>query len=390
MCGQACRLTEVNGRLDHENGEIAHHQRSGGEPGHWTKGRTMRIIRVSSVADWQDACGTAGARAIVFDKGGYYELDQESVINQDGMLVLGETAPEPVIFSKFGLRIQANDVTLRHLTILPGPGPRAQDRDGVRVLPTRAQMPLSGFRAINLSVGWSCDEIFSLAHGAVTDALIQDCLFGEALRIAGGQTHPEWTHPKGAHAMGMLIGRRNRGVRVVSNLFAFNFFRNPAVHVAAQACVVGNVIYSPFEEGAQVYVDKAAGPAQASFSGNWLVDGPTVHGNRVTSAVSTPKPMTLGHVEMHDNHRVVLGAPLPARIRAAIVHAGARPALADGFSERIRRSALERTGTWRDGPDLPWPSTGPRQPGWRAAPDTIDALMKYAHKQNALLGGRTP
>jgi len=350
----------------------------------------MRIMRVASVADWQAACGAAGSRAVVFDKGGYYELDRESVIDQDDMLVLGETAPEPVIFSKFGLRVQASNVTLRHLTILPGPGLRAQDRDGVRVLPTRARTLLTGFRAINLSVGWSCDEIFSLAHGAVSDALIQDCLFGEALRIAGGQIHPEWTHPKGAHAMGMLIGRRNRGVRVVSNLFALNFFRNPAVHVAAEACVVGNIIYSPFEEAAHVYVDKGAGPARASFSGNWLVDGPTVHGNRVTGPVSSPKPMTQGHVETRENQRVLLQAALPAKVRAAIVHAGARPALADGFSERIRRCALERTGSWRDGPELPWPAEGPRQPGWKAAPDQLGPLLAYAQKQNALLGGRTP
>lgn len=350
----------------------------------------MRIIRVSSAADWQAACEARGSRVVVFDKGGYYELERESIINQDDMLVLGETAPEPVIFSKFGLRVQASNVTLRHLTVLPGPGPKPQDRDGIRVLPTRARTPVRGFRAINLSVGWSCDEVFSLAHGAVTDALIQDCLFGEALRIAGGQTHPEWTHPKGAHAMGMLIGRRNLGVRIVSNLFAFNFFRNPAVHVGAEACVVGNIIYSPFEQAAHVYVDKGAGPARASFSGNWLVDGPAVYGNRVTSPVSTPKPMTQGQVEMYENHRATLDAPMPGAVRAAITHAGARPALADEFSERIRRSALERTGSWRDGPDLPWPRPGPRQPRWKPAPDALEALFAHAAKQNLLLGGRTP
>jgi hypothetical protein len=356
----------------------------------WEEVLIMRILRVSSVADWQGACAAPGPRAVVFDKGGYFELDRESVIDQDDMLVLGETAPEPVIFSKFGLRVQASNVTLRHLTILPGPGLQAQDRDGVRVLPTKAHTALRGFRAINLSVGWSCDEIFSLAHGAVTDALIQDCIFAEALRIAGGQNHPEWTHPKGPHAMGMLIGRRNRNVRVVSNLFAFNFFRNPAVHVAAEACVVGNIIYSPFEEAAHVYVDKGAGPQRASFSGNWLIDGPTVHGNRVTGPVSSPKPMTQGRFEAYDNHRAPLDAPLGAKVRAAIAHAGARPSLADGFSERIRRSVLERTGTWRDGPDLPWPDPGPRQPGWTRAPDTLEALLAYAHRQNMLMGGRTP
>ncbi|MDG2528274.1 hypothetical protein [Caulobacter endophyticus] len=350
----------------------------------------MKILRVKTVAEWQAACGAQGPRAVVFDRGGYYELDRETVIDHDDIVVMGETAPEPVIFSRFGLRVQASNVTLRHLTVLPGPGPRAQDRDGIRVLPRRDKTPVRGFRAINLTVGWSCDEVFSFAHGAVEDALVQDCIFAEALRIAGGTSHPDWTHPKGAHSMGMLIGRRNLGVRIVSNLFAFNFFRNPAVHVASQACVVGNIIYSPFENAAHVYVDKGQGPRDAVFSGNWLVDGPKLHGNRVSAAVATPQPMTSGTVEIYDNGRVMLDQALPASVRATITHCGARPTLADGFSERIRRAVLDRTGGWRDGPDLPWPPPGPSEPDWRAAPGTAQALLRYAARHNALLGGRTP
>lgn len=350
----------------------------------------MEIIRVASVEDWQAACAAKGPRTVVFDRGGYFPLPRESVIANDDFHVLGETAPEPVIFSQFGLCLRANNVTLRHLTVLPGPGPDGQNRDGIRVLPTRAKRPTRGLRIINMSVGWSCDEVFSLANDAVEDALIQDCIFAEALRIAGGATHPEWTHPKGAHAMGMLIGRRNRGVRIVANLFAFNFFRNPALHTDSEALVLDNVIYSPFEDAAHVYVQDGVGPAAAEFAGNWLVDGPTVYGNRVTRPVSYVKPMTKGRVLVHDNHRSQLGEALPPQVRATIAHAGSRPAAADGFSERIRRSAIDRVGAWRDGPDLPWPAAGPKDLRWTPAPGDMEALTAWSRKLDASLGGRSP
>lgn len=92
-------------------------------------GRDGRIIKVTNLNDsgtgsFRAACETSGARIITFEVGGRINLSSTVIINDPFITIAGQTAPgDGITLSMEGtpnevvLKVQANDVIIRYLTI---------------------------------------------------------------------------------------------------------------------------------------------------------------------------------------------------------------------------------------------------------------------------------
>ncbi len=231
------------------------------------------VVHVTSLDD--SGSGTLRAallrkepRRIVFDVGGEIRLKSPLKITSPFVTVAGETAPAPGI-SLLGdkVHIRTQDVILRGLRVRVGelPGSNPASRDGIAI------EPLKGKNAANIlidrcSVSWAIDENIGLWGGSVHNVLIRRTIVAEALRNS--------IHPKGAHSMGLLVGKGSTNIVIERNLFAHNAHRNPAIDAGASAIIVNNLIYDPIYTGFHIYGKAGEGPTLVSAVGNLVIAGP--------------------------------------------------------------------------------------------------------------------
>lgn len=203
-----------------------------------------RFVEVSNLNDsgqgsLRQALLQTGPRIVVFSVGGYITLESDLVIQNGPVTIAGETAPGPGIVIRNGsVKIRTSNVELRHIAVYPGStdDPKvAENRDGVSIYgsPSRKNL-LHDVVLSNVSVGWAVDENVSL-QGLVDGVRVERSLIAEPLRHGG--------HPKGVHAMNLLLANSTQKVDLLGNIFAVSEQRSPRLTNGNEVRMYNNFIY---------------------------------------------------------------------------------------------------------------------------------------------------
>lgn len=161
-----------------------------------TGGRGCEVYHVTTLADngpgsFRDAV-SQGNRTIVFDVGGYIDLDSNIYIMADNITIAGQTAPgDGITLRYYTMVLFSNNLITRFLRLR-----RSQLRnvnDGADATWGRRK---SNIILDHCSFSWSIDEIASFYDNA--NFTMQWCMMGEALANPG--------HTKGEHSYGGIWG----------------------------------------------------------------------------------------------------------------------------------------------------------------------------------------
>lgn len=180
-------------------------------------GRGGKVLFVTNLEDsgpgsLREACGTDGARIIIFRVSGTIALKSNLTVNKPYLTIAGQTAPgEGICLRDATFGIATHDVVVRHLRSRLGDETR-READAFDVLNGARNVILD-----HISASWSIDETLSLS-GNNQNITVQWCLIGESLR--------ESQHAKGPHGYGSLA-RANGPVTFHHNLWIHNDARNP-------------------------------------------------------------------------------------------------------------------------------------------------------------------
>lgn len=189
-------------------------------------GRGGRVLEVTTLHDttatnvvgtlrW--AVAQPGARTVVFRVSGTITLVAELKIQQDSITIAGQTAPgDGICLRGYQLRIDANQIILRHLRVRPG-DEKVGEHDAITFFnnggTTRRNIIID-----HCSASWSVDEALSgYGNDSVT---VQWCIVSESLRLSG--------HVSGAHGYGGIWGGHDR-TTFHHNLFAHHTNRTPRI-----------------------------------------------------------------------------------------------------------------------------------------------------------------
>jgi len=207
-----------------------------------------RILTVTSLEDdgtgsLREALKSRGPCVIVFDVSGVIKLQSDLTIAKDQVTIAGETAPSPGIVLYGGsLRIRSSNVVISHIAIFPGatPNPKiAENRDGISLYGSVSkQKRLSGIVLRNVSVGWGVDENIGL-QGLTDGVRIERSLIAQPLRCGG--------HPKGVHAMNLLLGGTVGRVIILGSVFAASEQRSPRLTTGNRVSFLNNLVVATGE-----------------------------------------------------------------------------------------------------------------------------------------------
>ncbi len=214
----------------------------------------------------------SGPRTIVFDVSGTITLIGYLDITHDNLTIAGQTAPgDGICLKKYALRINADDVIVRHMRFRPGSGAMpSKNTDGVSIL--------NGDNIIldHCSISWAVDENFSMGNSSTNcDATIQWCILSEGLCDPGDSGTN--------HSCGALFGPDSSKIIRVSmhhNLMAHNWKRNPVCAPYNNADVIldlrNNVIYNwgIRSINAAQYNNSSRDNVQMNLEKNYLIAGP--------------------------------------------------------------------------------------------------------------------
>ncbi len=183
-----------------------------------------------------DCLEQSGSRVCEFQIAGEIPLEKNLVIRSPQVRVAGSTAPAPGIrLRRAGVIVEASDVALENFEIRIGdtwPGPKAEDRDALRI--GGGQQEVQRVTVDHLSLSWGIDENLSIV-GPARDIKVTNCLIAQGLANS--------IHPKGEHSKGMMIGENARNILVRGNLLAFHTERNPYVKPDTSLQFINNVVY---------------------------------------------------------------------------------------------------------------------------------------------------
>lgn len=354
---------------------------SAGAAGEWpTEGGNDGVdVVVDTLADsgsgsLRAALSQKGPRRIVFTVGGEIILKSPLVVRNPFVTIAGETAPSPGI-SLLGdkLRIRTHDVVVRDIRLRVGelPGANVSNRDGISI-DRGGDYEVGNILIDRCSIAWAVDEGLAIWGAGISNVRVRNTIVAETLSRS--------VHEKGAHSMGLIVGRGVKDVVIEGNLFAHNMFRNPLIDAGASAVVINNLIYNPGWSGFHVYAKEGVGPTIVSVVGNSLIAGPNAQPERRFSSFG--KGINRGsQVYYRDNLAVGREAfsteersggddpgPVPfvnsppiwfdwiAAIPASDVEArvlaevGARPGDRDETDARIISEVRSRTGAIKDSP----------------------------------------
>ena len=202
------------------------------------------IIRVTTLADsgpgsLREALSASGPRVVVFDVGGYIDLQSDLSIESGEVTIAGETAPASgIVIRGATLRVRASEIMISHIAIMPGASadPKlAEHRDGVSIYGSVSRNnTIRNVVLRNVSVGWGIDENIGM-QGLVDGVRIERSLIFEGLRQGG--------HPKGNHSMNMVAGHQVRRVLVLGNVFSTSEWRSPRFTNSNLVAILNNLIY---------------------------------------------------------------------------------------------------------------------------------------------------
>lgn len=211
-------------------------------------------------------------REIHFACSGDITLDRDLVIENDGIVLAGETAPDGGVEFRGGhsVILSASHLEVRYLRFRPGPGADGP-KDALSVLSPPGRVIRDIFVHHN-SIQWATDEnveIVGYYGGAVRDVRFAHNLIAEALAGWGGK--------------GALVDGDFDRVVFESNVFAHNVSRNPLATLmgnvadpgsgAARLEVLGNLFYHQLL-GTELSVASEGWRLRARLLGNVYRSGP--------------------------------------------------------------------------------------------------------------------
>jgi pectin methylesterase-like acyl-CoA thioesterase/pectate lyase len=218
-------------------------------------------LNSSGAGSFRNGLDTAtGPRTILFKVAGYIP---GTSINKSRITVAGQSAPgDGIAFRDLSLRLQGNDVVVRHV----------RSRLGIaRGVEDDAMGALGGINAIidHCSASWSVDESLSVTDRA-DNITVQWSAITESLNNS--------IHSKGAHGFGSLV-RPNISSRVTfhHNYYAHHRSRNPRLGSYNPATLRmdfrNNLIYN-WGSAAGYSGDNTEG-LELNYVGNYLLKGPS-------------------------------------------------------------------------------------------------------------------
>jgi autotransporter-associated beta strand protein len=222
-------------------------------------------LNSSGAGSFSNGIDTAtGPRTILFKVAGY--INGRS-INKPRLTVAGQSAPgDGIAFRNRSLRVEANDVVLRHVRSRLGTELGIED-DSMGVL--------RGIHVIvdHCSASWSVDETLSVTDNA-DNVTVQWCGITESLNNS--------IHSKGAHGYGSLV-RPNISSRVTfhHNYYAHHRSRNPRLGSYNPAVLRmefrNNLLYN--WGGTVGYSGDNTEGLELNYIGNYLLKGPSSTSN---------------------------------------------------------------------------------------------------------------
>lgn len=345
-------------------------------------GPKTRLMKVLSLAEsgpgtLRECASQQGPRICLFEVGGVISLASPITVRSPELLIAGETAPTPgVTLTGSGIRVEAPNVEVRHISIRPGDGTvgaKPMERDGVTI---GAKPPLSVHHVTldHLSLTWALDENVSTAYETTRDVAVINSIIAEGLHRS--------IHPKGPHSKGVMIGPYSQRVLLEGNLIALNEERNPYLRPGASAWIRNNVIYgwgpgSPASACNLTNNDYSDVPVSAVIVGNVFIPGPKsfptsgpIYAKRLAKSSqiyladnlvmeSLPRPH-LAEVRGAFPPGITLpdSCPFPSGCTALhpasqaelaiLATAGSRPAERGAVDRRIVSTVRQRTGDLKD------------------------------------------
>lgn len=384
---------------------------------------TGRIYHVTTLADSGSGSLREGISGhpgvvIVFDVGGTINLTSDLKLYSPHVTIAGQTAPDPGITIHGSVRIRTHDVVMAHMAVRPGAGATAKEdsnRDGISLDGKPSDNADHVSRNIlleNVSVSWSTDELVSLWYLTTGQITIRDSILAQALNKAG--------HPKGGHAMGLLIGTGVQGVELTGNLLAANRFRNPAISEGASVFMANNFVFNGGQNFVHTYSRDTSAETSIAIIGNLFEAGPDTKRNiKAVSVVAMSASPSVDRIFLHDNQFDIGPLGIASQIDPAVMvsdrspvqsmytvlsvgqvkaraltYAGARPARRDPIDRAIISGVEARTLRIIDADQIsplpsattkrPWPE--PAQPFTRA-PDGLLIITHALCRDHLALGG---
>ncbi|GAB3647110.1 thrombospondin type 3 repeat-containing protein [Echinicola sediminis] len=205
-------------------------------------GRGGKVLTVTSLADsgpgtLREACGTGGARIIVFNVAGIIQLESPLIIRAPYVTIAGQTAPgDGVCVAGESVWIDTHDVIIRHMRFRRGETFVGRRDDAI------GGNPVGNIMIDHVSASWGLDENMSIyrhmySPGAgykdeklpTVNVTIQNSIFSEDLDTYN-------------HSLGSTLGGEN--CSFMKNLWASNAGRNPSIGWNGIFNFVNNVIFN--------------------------------------------------------------------------------------------------------------------------------------------------
>ena len=178
----------------------------------------------------------AGPRTCVFQLSGIVDLVDKITIENPYLTLAGQTAPGEGITIRGMLSLRTHDIIIRHIRVRPGPRliPPPSNTDAIQITNSGQNIILD-----HVSMSWATDEVFSVIGSSAHDITIQWSIISESLDCVDAP----FTHEKGCHGKGMLIGYAGTELSIHHNLIAHHEDRNPLFSSGA-VDFVNNLIYN--------------------------------------------------------------------------------------------------------------------------------------------------
>lgn len=362
-------------------------------------------LNASGTGSLLEAVNTPGRRLVVFEVGGVIDMGGPSGvgtlnINQPDLTIAGHTAPGPgITIIRGGVKVNASDVVLRHLSIRPGDAGVSSgwEPDAISTGPTgpadtNGHFPYPQNVVLDhLSATWGVDENVSASATNNTvgpptsthNMTISNSIIAEGLSNA--------SHSKGEHSKGTLLNDGASNIAHIANLIAHNRDRHPLIS-AAESVLVNNVTYNfgPGPRNAAVWARNGGHPmtqyvdqSDVTAVGNVVKAGPSSNPNNtfikaVDTADDEPAGEEAARVYLDDNlaleydgsaMTIISGSyelvgpgvldfptgltPLPAAQteQHVLANVGPRPWDRDPIDQRIVQSVIDGTGAFIDSQD---------------------------------------
>lgn len=190
---------------------------------------TVTTLKDGGSGSLRRALEAMGRRAVVFGVAGDIVLNRPIAIRNDGLTVLGQTAPAGGVCVRGSyIQVEAGNVTLQHLRLRP------RMSDALQI-----NAPAHHVLIDHCSLSWAVDENLDLygngTPNSMHDIEVRHSIISECLNDAG--------HEKGPHSMGAIVGGGTDRVLFDKCLFAHNNQRNPLIK-CGRADIVNCVMYN--------------------------------------------------------------------------------------------------------------------------------------------------